>query len=366
VRPTILVTGATGKTGAPSAKQLLARGFPVRALVHREDARSEALRRAGAEVVLGSLESFEDLAKAMDGVQRAYFCPPLSPGSLRRATTFATAAEAARLEVVVALSQWLADSNHRALHAREKWLAGHVFDWLPNVDVITVNPGWFADNYFAALEGAAQLGLFAMPLGDGTNAPPSNEDVARVIVGLLADPAPHLGRSYRPTGPSLLAPEEIAATLGKILGRRVKYQNAPLPLFLKVAKALGLPDYVIAQLYVFLQDYQRNSFGVGAPTDAVVAVGGSPPEDFEAITRRYVATSRVAKRTVVGTLRALWNVVTALATPSPDLVAIARRLELPELPRATLAADSATWRESHQSVEAHAKASSSGCSALIT
>jgi len=34
-KPKILVTGATGKTGAPTALLLLRQGYPVRALVHR-------------------------------------------------------------------------------------------------------------------------------------------------------------------------------------------------------------------------------------------------------------------------------------------------------------------------------------------
>ena len=77
----------------------------------------------------------------------------------------------------------------------------------------------------------------------------------------------------------MLAPGEIAAIFGKILGRSVRYHNAPLKLFLKVSKALGYADWVIAQLYWFLQDYQRNAFGVGAPTNAVLDVGGEPPEE---------------------------------------------------------------------------------------
>ena len=145
----------------------------------------------------------------------------------------------ARVEVVVVLSQWLTDPAHRSLHASEKWLSSRVFEWAP-VDTVTVNPGWFADNYMAALEPIAQFGIMAMPLGEGLNAPPSNEDVARVIAGALANPEPHIGKSYRPTGPRLLSPEDIAATYSKVLGRQVRYQNAPLGLFLKVARALGL------------------------------------------------------------------------------------------------------------------------------
>jgi uncharacterized protein YbjT (DUF2867 family) len=347
-KPMILVTAATGKTGAATATELLQRGYPVRALVHRVDARSERLKRAGAEIAVGSLDDLVDVRTSLAGVQRAYFCPPLASGTLRRATLFAAVAQEARLEVVVALSQWVSDPLHPAMHAREKWLAAKVLEWIPGVDVVTVNPGWFADNYLAALEPIAQLGVMGLPLGDGLNAPPSNEDIARVIAGALVDPGPHVGKSYRPTGPRLLAPDEIAAIFGKVLGRRVAYQDAPLGLFLKVARALGIPDYVILQLSSFLVDYQRNAFGVGAPTDAVLEVGGSPPEDFETIVRRYAATSLLAKRTLGSKLRAGLNLLKALLTPAPDLAAVARRLEHPDLAHAAFAADSPAWRSSHE------------------
>jgi uncharacterized protein YbjT (DUF2867 family) len=296
--PKILVTAAAGKTGAATVLQLLKKGYPVRALVHHEDERSRRLSEAGAEVIVGSLEDMLDLQASLVGIQRAYFCPPLQPGTLRRATLFAAAAQQAKLEVIVVLSQWLADPIHPALHAREKWLSDKVLEWLPGVNVVTVNPGFFADNYLATLEPIAQFGLLAMPLGQGLNAPPSNEDIARVIVGALTNPAPHLGRTYRPTGPRLLSPEEIAATFGKVLGRTVKYQDTPLKLFLKAARALAIPDFVIEELSWFLRDYQRNSFGIGAPTDVVREVGGSPPEDFETIVRRYVASSPLARQTI--------------------------------------------------------------------
>jgi nucleoside-diphosphate-sugar epimerase len=38
--PRMLVTGATGKTGSLVVAELLKGGYPVRAMVHREDARS--------------------------------------------------------------------------------------------------------------------------------------------------------------------------------------------------------------------------------------------------------------------------------------------------------------------------------------
>jgi NAD(P)H dehydrogenase (quinone) len=346
--PRILVTGATGKTGTPTVLQLLDKGFRVRALVRKNDSRSAALAGAGAELVVGSLEDPCDLEIAMRGVQCAYFCPPLEPGTLRRATLFAIAAQEARVETVVVLSQWLVDRTHLALHAREKYLSERVFDWMPGVATITVNPGWFADNYMAAFEAISQFGLMALPLGEGLNAPPSNEDIARVIVGALTRPDELIGKSLRPTGPQLLSPDDIASTFARVLGRSVRYQDAPMSLFLKFAKSIGLSDFLIVQLHAFLKDYQRGSFGIGAPTNIVPEVGGRPAEDFETIIRRYVADSALAKRSVGSTIRAAWNLIKATATSRPDLDAIAERQSLPAIAHASLAADSPGWLRSHR------------------
>jgi uncharacterized protein YbjT (DUF2867 family) len=342
----MLITGATGKTGSATVMELRKRGFAVRALVHTIDQRSQRLRDAGAEIVVGSLEDYDALVAALRGVQRAYFCPPLASGALRKATLFAAAAEEAKLEAVVALTQWLVDPSHRALHSREKWLAERVLE-RSKFGLVIVNPGFFADNYLAGLEPIAQLGLFGMPLGEGRNAPPSNEDIAKVIVGAMTNPAPHLGKRYRPTGPRLLSPVEIAETFARVLGRPVRYRPAPLPLFLKVARTLGFSDYVLVQLHAFLQDYQRDSFAVGAPTDAVEVAGGAAPESFESIVRRYVASSTLARPSLRGRLRAIANVLRALMATPPRLDEISARLELPEPSSLRLAADSPRWLTTH-------------------
>jgi NAD(P)H dehydrogenase (quinone) len=345
-KPKILITGAAGKTGGAAAAQLLAQGYPVRAMVRREDQRSVRLKDAGAEIVVGSLEDMKDLKAALSGVQRAYFCPPLEPGTLRRATLFCAAAEESKLEMAVVLSQWLADPNHPATHSREKWLSEQVFRWA-KLNVMTINPGFFADNYMAALEPMAHFGLMALPLGDGQNAPPSNEDIGRVIVGGLVNPELHISKTYRPTGPALLEPGEIAAIIGKELGRTVRYHNAPIALFLKVAKSLNISEFVIEELYWFLIEYQRDAFGIGAPTQAVLEVAGVPAEPFAQTVRRYVAATGFGRRTMRSRLTATHNLIAGLMTSAPKPAAIARKLELPILNHPAFATDSVNWMASH-------------------
>ena len=87
-KPKIFVTSAAGRTGAAAVLQLLEKGYPVRAFVHRHDARAEALEQAGAEIFVGDLFDFRDLRAAMDGVQRAYHCPPFAPNLLHNSPSF--------------------------------------------------------------------------------------------------------------------------------------------------------------------------------------------------------------------------------------------------------------------------------------
>ena len=121
-------------------------------MVHRADTRAEALRSRGAEIVVGNLADVDDIRKALHGVQRAYWAAPTAPSALEAAAIFAAVAEEEKLEVVVAMSQWLADPGHQSAHTRAAWLTDRVFQWMPNVGSITVNPGFFAENYMYTLD----------------------------------------------------------------------------------------------------------------------------------------------------------------------------------------------------------------------
>ena len=70
-KPRILVTSAAGRNGSAAVLELLRNGFPVRAFVRRNDARSETLRKAGAEIFVGNLFDLSDLRSALVDVQRA-------------------------------------------------------------------------------------------------------------------------------------------------------------------------------------------------------------------------------------------------------------------------------------------------------
>jgi NAD(P)H dehydrogenase (quinone) len=89
----ILVTAAAGRTGSHVVEQLIERGYPVRAMVRRLDAKSELLASLGAEVVVGDFLNLKSLRATMNGIKRAYFCYPPADHLLEATTNFVIAAK---------------------------------------------------------------------------------------------------------------------------------------------------------------------------------------------------------------------------------------------------------------------------------
>jgi uncharacterized protein YbjT (DUF2867 family) len=165
-KPKILVTGATGNTGAALVAELRKMDWPVRAMVSRLDNRSENLKRLGAEVVVADMYDPEELYRAAQGTQRAYYLPLTRPDMIQAANAFAVAAREANIEYIVQMSQWTSAAAHPAAMTRQTWLIDRVFSMIPGVAHTIFNPGMFADNFLRTLDFAALLGIYPVLLGD--------------------------------------------------------------------------------------------------------------------------------------------------------------------------------------------------------
>ena len=346
----VLVTGATGKIGGAVAAQLLEQGITTRAMVHRDDARSARLRDLGAEVVVADMLDIQQVQAAVDGVDRLFFNPPYHPHALDSALAFAVAARRACVEAVVALGQWLASPEHPSLMTRQIWLIDKLFQLLPDTAHVAVDPGFFADNYFQVLPFAAQLGILPNPTGAGHNAPPSNEDIARVAVGALLDPQRHDGRAYRPTGPKLLSGADIAEVMGEALGRRVRPVDIPPWMFMRAvrvgAKRLGTDLFFESSLRHYLPEYPLGTFEVGGPTTHVRDVAGVEPEDFLTIARRYVAAADT-RRTAGHLLRQIGEFMLIGLVPMHRVDKFDRLQQHPQPAQPRFSGESVVWRNEH-------------------
>ena len=342
------MTGATGKTGSVVVAELLKAGYPVRALVHREDGRSGRLKAQGAEIAVADISDVERVSDALKDVQRAYFCPSYDPYMIQGAVAFAVAAKQARLEHIVGLTQWLASPSHPSLTTRQSWLVDRLFSMTPGVAHTIVNPGFFADAYLATIGLAAHLGVFPWMYGYSRNAPPSNEDIARVAAAALMDPARHGEKTYRPTGPKLLGAQDMAKAIGQAVGRSVKVVPTPTWLFMKTARMGGLPIDLMSNLRYYIDDHKRGAFELGAPTTHVLDLTGRPAEDFETIARRYAAQHH-NRRTLGNWLRQFAQFLMAPLSPSFHLERYDRELRRPFPSEPQFAPDSKLWRREHAS-----------------
>ena len=349
-KPRIIVTGATGKTGGVVVGEMLKAGYPVRAMVHREDGRSARLKALGAEIVVADMSDAERIFDALRDVQRAYYCPPIDPYMIQGAVAFATAAKEARLEQVVGLTQWLASPSHPALVTRQHWLVDRLFAMIPEVAHTIVAPGFFADAYLLPIGLAAHLGVIPWMFGNSRNTPPSNEDIARVGVAALMDPARHAGKLYRPTGPQLLGAEDMARAIGRAVGRSVTVLPTPVWLFLKSARMAGVPTDVLRNFRYYVEDHKRGAFELGAPTTDVLDVTGRPPEDFETIARRYAALPE-NQRNFGNWLRQFAQFMIAPLSPGLNADRYDRELRCPFPSVPQFAPDSRTWRREHHIAE---------------
>ena len=202
--PTYLVTGAAGGVGGVSrlvVEQLIARDETVRAMVHREDSRANALREVGAQVVVGDLTNPADVAAAMSGITRMFFNMSVSASYLEAtAEVCVAAAGLGGLELLVNMSQMTvsemtATSTGESRQHRLHWLAEHVINWSP-IPAVHVRPTVFLDNPLFTVLAAQSIrehDQLALPFGTGRTSPIAAADVADAVAAVW----------FRPTSTSM-------------------------------------------------------------------------------------------------------------------------------------------------------------------
>ena len=283
--PLILVTGATGKTGAPVVQQLIERGFPVRALVRRLDERAARLEQLGAEVVVGDFMDLASMRRAMKGVARIYFVYPPQGDRLVEATAIAAAAaKDAGVSALVNMSQLTAREDADSALARHHWQSENIFDWA-GIGAIHIRPGFFAENlYLLGAHSIAAEGRLYLPYGSEKHAPVAAADISRVVVGLLADPAPYVGRRLVLTGPSTMSLDQMAQVLTVELGLPVEYVDLPVDVWGEALDGVpGMTPFLVKHLQAVAVDHQNGVFN--AETDVVESIGGIKPQSLPEFVR---------------------------------------------------------------------------------
>jgi|ERR1700738_410929 len=252
--PTYLITGAGGGLGSVSTRvvhQLLGQSDAVRAMVHRQDSRADALREQGAEVIVGDLTNPVDVGAAMLGSTRMFFNMSVSAAYLEAtAVVCAIATEIGDLELLVnmsqmTVSQMTVDSTAESHQQRLHWLAEHVINW-SGIPAVHIRPTVFLDNPLFTLIAARSIrenGRLELPFGTGRTSPVAAADVADVVTTVLRSPSGHLGAVYELTGPATLDVDQLAEQYAAALDRPVAAVRVPYDQWLKHLEESGLDPH---------------------------------------------------------------------------------------------------------------------------
>ncbi|GAA5081141.1 uncharacterized protein YbjT (DUF2867 family) [Thermocatellispora tengchongensis] len=269
---TILVTGATGRTGGQAVAQLAALGVKVRALVRDPAA---ARLPEGVEAVRGDLTAPESLEGALAGVEGVFLVWPTLAADHAAPETIRTIGE--RAGRVVYVSARGADPGQPAgtilgSHAYierliEKTGVRHTF----------LRPGGFASNTLwwapQIRAGAEVVRWFHAGAG---RALIHEADIAAVGVRALTEDG-HDGARYVLSGPEVVTQAEQVHAIGEAIGRPLRYEEEPPERAVDTLVAEGWPREVAEGIVGFHGTLVSEPEGV---TDTVARITGSPARSY--------------------------------------------------------------------------------------
>jgi uncharacterized protein YbjT (DUF2867 family) len=301
----ILVTGAAGRvggTGRTVTELLLERGNAVRAMVRTEDERSQALRDMGAEVVVGNLLDLDSMHRAIDGCDTMYFGMSVSDAYLAATVNTAAVAKHHGVKAFINMSQMTVSqmsitettpSPQQKLH----WLAEQALNW-SGLPVVHVRPTMMLEGSLLILtpDSVRESNQIRLPFGEGKTSPVAVADVALAIAALLANPQPHIGKTYHLTDPQSENMHFYAQEYSKALGRTITYQDIPVEPWRDELLKRGWPVHLVSHLATMADLHRAGRYD--RMSDDVRALTGQGPLSVQEFVRKnasaFTATAKAA------------------------------------------------------------------------
>lgn len=263
---TVLVTGASGRTGSRVARAARAAGLTVRA----------ASRAAGFDWADRST-----WARTLGGADAAYLMYPSDIGHPEAAGAIGALSREAVAHGVRRLVLLSGRGEEQAGPAEEALRASGA-DWT------IVRAAWFAQNFSEGplVEGLLQ-GELVFPAGEVKEPFIDVQDIADVVVATVASGELYVRRVLEITGPRLLSWREALAEISQAAGRDIAYVPVPSSEYREVLTAFGIPvgeaDHLV-EVFAGLLD------GRNAHVDSTVReVLGRDPRDFADFAREAAA-----------------------------------------------------------------------------
>jgi uncharacterized protein YbjT (DUF2867 family) len=250
---TILGTGATGQQGGAVARELLGRGFGVRALTRDpEKPAARELAERGAEVVRGDLDDRSSIDRAIEESYGIFsvqnFWETGYEREVQQGSRLAEAAKAAGVSHLVYSSVGSAHRQTGLSHFESKW---EVEESVRQIDLpyTILRPAFFMQNWEVFGRDQILGGTLAQPLDpDKPFQTVAVEDIGVFAAMAFENPGEWIGREVDLAGDEMTMPE-YAETFSRVIARDVNYYQVPWNQF---EQAAGEESY---RMYRWFNDY---------------------------------------------------------------------------------------------------------------
>ncbi|MFT6957006.1 MAG: hypothetical protein ACJAYC_002013 [Halieaceae bacterium] len=219
--PTILVTGATGTQGGAVARNLLRRGYTVRALTRdTEGAGAKALANLGAELVQGDFDDVGSIAAAMKGVDGVFavtlFWTGGFDGEVEQGRRLVDEAAKAGVGHFILTSVASADQSTNIPHFDSKWeveqyLQESTLNWT------IIRPVEFMDNWNGSAEDYRHGKLVDPRAANSSHQWIAASDIGFIVAEAFESPSEWLGVTLEIAGDEMTV-GKFCAQLAKALG----------------------------------------------------------------------------------------------------------------------------------------------------
>jgi uncharacterized protein YbjT (DUF2867 family) len=224
----ILVTGATGTQGGAIARELLDRGYQVRALTRNPDSpQAQVLTSLGAQLVKGDFNNVESIAAAMDGVYGVFavtlFWSEGYDGEVRQGKRLIDAAVEEGVEHIVLTSVAGADESTGIPHFDSKW---EVEQYLQQTDInwSIVRPVEFMDNWLWSVEEFKAGRLVDPRSTDSSHQWIAASDIGFFVAEAFDNPSQWVGKTQEIAGDQLTV-GQLAGILTEAFGTEITHEQ---------------------------------------------------------------------------------------------------------------------------------------------
>jgi uncharacterized protein YbjT (DUF2867 family) len=269
----ILLTGASGTVGSPTATALQAAGVPFR-VGTRHPAK---VQRLGAPVVDFDWDRPESYAAAFRGAESVFLLTPVAERHAEYGTVAAEALKQAGVRRVVRVSAIDADAEPGFLLGRQHRVVERALE-SSGCAWTFLRPNSFAQNFVNHYGvDPHKNGPVYLPHGTGGASWVDARDVGEVAARVLTEGG-HEGKAYTLTGPAAVSTADALAALGEALGRHYDYVDVPEAAAREAMRTHGAPVWMVealGELNSLIRNGHHNSV-----SPAVEAVLGRPPRSF--------------------------------------------------------------------------------------